>query len=212
MKHFKRLLLVVAILMLALPTLAQEEKWRNFEVVLHGGLAVPSSGLSDWQDSLGAKTGFNFGLEGGYYFTLKLCAGLYFNYTQTGMEGDWDRKFRMYDFGAYFKYAFAGESFWEPYLKMSVGLNSPKFPTFVAEPGDVPRLREQSYDPNMAAAIYAGLLYYTFDFGGVYFEAGYHYDFLEGTKANYHGVEYEIEENISYLDLRFGVNVYFGPE
>jgi hypothetical protein len=212
MKSLRLLLILTAFAALSISALAQEEegRWRNFEVTLDGGLTMPSGALSDWKDSLGAKLGFHLGGSGGFYFTDRICAGLYFSYTQLGLEGDWDRHFKSYDFGGYLKYAFAGESNFEPYLKASAGAVWPKYPMWVTPAQN--KLREQSFDPELGLAGYIGLLYYTSDYGGLFLEFGYHNDFLEGTETDYQSEIYTIEDNVSYMDIRAGITVFFGPE
>ncbi|UCD94582.1 MAG: outer membrane beta-barrel protein [Candidatus Zixiibacteriota bacterium] len=212
MKSLRLLLILIAVAGLSISALAQdeEEKWRNFEVTLNGGLTNPTSALTDWKDSLGAKLGFHLGGSGGFYFTNRICTGLYFSFAQMGMEGDWERNFKSYDFGGYLKYAFAGESNFEPYLKLSGGAVWPKYPIWVSPAQN--KLREQSFDPGFGMAGYLGLLYYTSDYGGIFFEFGYHNDFLDGTETDYQGEIYTIEDDISYMDFRAGITVFFGPE
>jgi hypothetical protein len=214
MKKIKLIVTLASILLLAVTVVAQEEeeeeeKWRNFEVSVHGGLTQPGEFLSDWKDTLGAKMGFNVALSGGYYFNNNFCAGLYGAYSQMTIEGDWDRIFRMYDFGAYGKYALIGESNFEPYGKIALGVITPKYPTWIP-PGVNNQLREQSFDPGMSAALYAGLLYYTSDNGGIFFEAGYHNDFLKDVKAEY--ADATIAENIKYFEFRLGITVFYGSD
>ncbi len=214
MKKIKLFLTLASILLLAVSVVAQEEeeeeeKWRNFEVSIHGGLTQPGEFLSDWKDTLGAKLGFNLALSGGYYFNNSFCTGLYFTYSQMNIEGDWDRMFRMFDIGAYAKYALTGESDFEPYGKLAVGVISPKYPTLI--PPDVRnQLREQSYDPGISAAFYAGLLYYTSDNGGIFLEGGYHNDFLKDVRSDY--ADDTIEENVKYFEYRIGITVFYGSD
>jgi hypothetical protein len=216
MKKTKLLFTLTSILLLfAVTVVAQDEgdeeegKWRTFEVNFHGGLTVPGSALSDWKDTLGAKSGVNACLSGGYFFTSSLSAGLYFTYTQMGMDSNWDRIFRMYDFGGYAKYAFVGESSFEPYGKVTIGVNSPKFPTWVP-PSSRNKLREQSYSPGLSTAVYAGLLYYTSYSGGIFAEVGFHNDFLKDSHSNY--ADEKIGENINYFEIRVGISVFYGVE
>ena len=225
MKRSKVLFILTFILALSIPGAAQEEaqareqeqegKWRNFEVVFDGGLTIPLGGLSDWKDSLGAKNGFHIGGSGGYYFTERICVGTYFHYTELGMEkpvapGEWNLNFWMYDFGGYLKYVFAGESDFEPYVKLSGGAIWTKFPTWVTPTQNV--LRQESYDPGFSMAVSAGVLYYTSDYGGVFLELGYHNDFMKGVEANYRGEVYEMPDDIKYLELRAGLTAFFGKE
>lgn len=220
MKKLRLLLALTVLFAISISAFAQEEedeeRWRSFEITVNGGLTNPTGSLTDWEDSLGAKSGFHFGASGGYYFTERICAGLYFNYTQLKMDDDWstsgdlNRNFRMYDAGIYVKYAFAGESDFEPYLKLTAGTNWPKFPTWVSPTRSI--LREQSYDPEASFGGYAGCLYYTSDYGGIFFELGYHNDLLKNTVADYHGEKYAIGDNANYFELRGGITVFFGPE
>jgi hypothetical protein len=164
MRNKGSLLILVFILILTLSVSAQdkEQKWRNFEVSVTGGMTAPSQTLTDWKDSLGAKTGLHFGGSGGYCFTNMLSAGVYFIYSQMAMKENYGLHFQMYDFGGYAKVAFGGESYFEPYFKVSAGANSVKLPTWVTPTRKL--LREKAYDAGLSLGGYAGLLYYTSDY------------------------------------------------
>jgi len=213
MKSLRLLFTLMALVLFSITAYAQdedEEKWRNFEVGITGGLSLPSGDLSDWNDSLGAETGFNLGIYGGYYFTADFCTGVYFTYTQEGMPEDWSLNYKFYDMGAYAKYAFSNESNFEPYVKLSAGVVWPKFPTWVTEEQN--RLREQSYDPALSLGGYVGLLWYTAEYGGLYLEAGYHSNFTDGTGTDWHGEKYELDANANYMEVKAGIMVFFGSE
>ena len=190
-------------------TNGQEEKWRNFEVSGFAGAALPSGGIKDWSDSIGAKTGLTFGANGGYYLTEKICLGAYFQYSQLGME-IYSRNHRLYDAGAYIKYAFVGESNFEPYVKLSAGVLWTKFATWVGPA--YTRLRELSYNPGFKGALSAGLIYYTSDYGGVYAEMGYNYGAVKDKEEDYHSQKFNFSETVNYIDAKFGIVVFFGPE
>lgn len=211
MKSFRLLSTLIVLSLVALSAFAQDdEKWRNFEVGLHGGLAIPTGDLSDWHDSLGATTGFDISLSGGYYFTNNICAGIYFDYDQFGMDGDWGLNYRLFKTGAYAKYAFSNESNFEPYFKVTGGISWPKFPTWITV--DQNRLREQSYDPAFGFGGYLGVLWYSAEFGGLYVEAGYQYLMAKDTEADWHGEIYKMPSDINYLQIRSGITVFFGGE
>ncbi|PKK82874.1 MAG: hypothetical protein CVT49_11220 [candidate division Zixibacteria bacterium HGW-Zixibacteria-1] len=211
MKSFRLLLTLIVLSVIALSAYAQDDgKWRNFEVGLHCGLAIPSGDLSDWNDSLGAKTGLSVSLSGGYYFTNNICAGIYFDFNSFGMEGNWGLNYRLYNTGVYAKYALAGESNFEPYVKLTGGITWPKFPTWITVDRNV--LREQSYDPALGFGGYLGIIWYTAEFGGLYLEAGYQNIMSKDTEADWHGQIYKMPGNISYLQIRSGVTVFFGGE
>ncbi|MCP4706167.1 MAG: porin family protein [candidate division Zixibacteria bacterium] len=190
-----------------------EEKWRNFEVGINVGLTMPSN--IDWYDSLEAKNGANYGLFGGYYFNERFCFGSYFTYAQMSPEEATsfsiaDQKYKMYRLGFYGKYAFTGESNFEPYVKVSAGINFAKFATWVGPTRTL--LREISYDPAFSGAAYLGLSYFTSDYGAIYLEVSYHMDKLKNTPAEYGNVEFPFPEDIKYLEANAGVVVFFGPE
>jgi len=218
MKKSAFLISLAVLLIFALNVVAQEEeeeseKWRNFEVALQAGLGVPSN--INWYDTLEAKAGVNFGGAGGYYFTNRICLGAYFTYTQFGIDNKTsndveDIHYKMYDVGLYAKYAFAGESNFEPYIKLSAGANFPKYATWVGPTRTI--LRELSYDPGLSTAAYLGAIYYTSDYGGIYLEVGYHQDWLQYDEADYAGVIHVIPEDVKYIQLKAGVTVFFGPE
>jgi hypothetical protein len=186
-----------------------EEAWRTYEVTASFGISMPSGPLKDWGDSLGAKTGINFGGSGGYYLNDKVCLGVYFSYVQFPME-IYDLHYNLYDVGGYAKYTFPGESNLEPYLKLKAGADFAKFPTWVGE--NRTRLREISYGASLTMGLYVGALYYTSDYGGIYLELGYNYAKLKDNEAEYMGEYYKLGDNGSHLDIRAGMTVFFGPE
>ncbi len=219
MKRFKPLFLIAIILILAISVMAQEdeeeERWRTFEVTVNGGLTGPLGEFADWKDSLDPSMGFNMGLAGGYYFNDNFCAGLYFKYSQNSISGDlgdiYDMKFRMFNAGTYFKYVVTNETSFEPYTKLSIGINTVKFPTWVTPSANI--LREQSYDPGLSTSLTAGLLFYTSDMGGVFIEGSFYYDMLKDKTATYSGNDLGfIADNVTYFEIKVGVNVFFGPD
>ncbi len=211
MKKSVLLVTTAIILILAAGAMAQneQEQTRNFEVAFYGGLSLPMGDLKNWNDSMGAKTGVDFGLSGGYFLSEKVSLGGYFTYTQFPIKL-YEMHYRFYNAGAYCKYAFVGESNWEPYVKISAGADFAKFATWVDD--DLNRLRELSYKPGLGMALEVGLLRYTSDNGGLFIEGAYHFAPLTSQKAKYRDVEYKFDHNINYLELRLGINVFFTPE
>lgn len=220
MKNFRVLLILGLVVLFAGSLYAQDEeeseKWRNFEVAIRAGLDFPMSDLKDWNDSMGAKTGMNYGLSGGYYITNRICFGAYFNYSSFGLEEPnslidvSQMHYKMYKFGGYLKYAFTGESYWEPFVKLRLGANFAKFATWIGQ--DRNQLREVSYDPEVSGGLDVGLLYYTSDFGGLYLQASYNYERLENTVGDSFDVEYSLPYNASYFSINTGITVFFGPQ
>ena len=211
----KSQIFIALALVLALSVMAmaqedeEEERWRSFEVTLIGGGSLPMGDFKDWSDTLGANLGYMVGLSGGYYFTDRISAGAYFTYSRHGID-DYDLGYKLYDIGMYCKYAFAGESNWEPYVKFSAGALIPKFATWVTPDHNL--LRELSYDPAISLGLSAGILYYTSDFGGLYLELGYHNDLTEDVTGEYAGEIIKLQSTVNYLQIKAGVSVFFGPE
>jgi len=186
-----------------------EEGWRKYEVSVNGGLSLPSGALKTWNDSLGAKTGLNFGANGGYFFNDKICLGGYFTYTQFPMKL-YKLHYKLYSVGAYAKYAFTGHTHFEPYIKIRAGADFAKLATWIGP--NAARLRELSYGAGLNLAAYIGSLYYTSDFGGIFLEAGYNFARLKNNSVENGGVKYKLQDNINYIDVKAGINVFFGPE
>ncbi len=187
----------------------QEDSWRKYEVSVTGGLSMPSGSLKNWNDSMGAKTGFDVGGSGGYFINDRISVGGYFSYVQFPME-KYKLHYKFYDIGGYAKYAFTGDSKLEPYLKVKAGVEFAKFATWIGPNGT--RLRELSYGAGLAMAIFAGAVYYTSDYGGVFVEAGYNFAKLKNNSVENGGVKYHLKDNINYLNIRAGLSVFFGPE
>jgi hypothetical protein len=211
MKKSSLLLVSFLILILAASAFAQEKEanWRHFEFSVIGGLSLPNSALKNWNDSMGANTGYLGGISSGLYFNEKLCLGAYFTYSQYSME-KYDLKYKLHDVGLYLKYAFVGESNLEPYVKVSAGANMAKFATWIAPGND--RLRELSYGAGLSLGLYAGAMYYTSDNGGIFIEGSYHYSGLKDCMSEHKGIDYILGDNLSSFDIRGGVTVFFGPE
>ncbi len=219
------------LLILSGSVFAQEE-WEGrdvLEVAIFGGVGVPSGGITDWTTggqtfaettTRKAKTGLDLGIDIGYYLKPNVNIGLNFMYTQfdaeapTGItiaEGLDKQKHRLYNPNVYLKYNFEGESNFVPFLKAHVGLDNPKFSTWVLDHNDNSRkFRELSYDPAFAFGASAGLFYYTADFSGVFVEAGYHMGMTDKVKATYQGDEYEFGENTGVIWINAGIKLIVG--
>ena len=53
---------------------------------IYGGFGIPSGGISDWNDSLGAGTGWEIGMDVGYFLTPSMVLGLNFTYAQFSVD------------------------------------------------------------------------------------------------------------------------------
>ncbi len=220
--------IIAAVLLLgSLNVCAQEEVVTKdiLEISLYGGLGVPTGGISDWTTGplpvldktyeRAAKTGWDIGIDLGYYVTTKLTAGLNFQYSQFGVDAPESEAgghaHRLFNPNLYARYSFEGESFFVPYNKAHVGLENPKFSTLVFdENSDDVKFRELSYDPSLAYGLGVGLFYYTADYSGIYLEAGYHTAMTEDAEGTYQGNTYVFGENTSVFTLNFGVKLIVG--
>ncbi len=225
MKKGSILLAVLVLLIVNLTVFAQDEERDVVEMGFFGGLGIPGSGLTDWKTGdyeWAAKTGFDVGMEVGYFLRPNLVVGLNFIYTQFPVDTDTQfpndtsgemsgHQHRLYNPNFYFKFLFEGESNWTPYLKGHVGLENPKFSTFAQdEAGEgESRFRELSYDPAIAFGLGVGLIYYTAYYSGIFIEANYHQAFSKNAKATYQDDPYEFGEDLSMFDIHFGIRILF---
>jgi hypothetical protein len=216
----KRRVLLCAIVLAALMPLmvsAQTETTANeehdfLEVGIHGGVGLPLGSVKTWSDSLGAKTGLNLGGEVGMFLSKDYALGLQVNYYQLGINTPDNvgiLKHRIYSTNVYLKRYFSGNSNFVPYVKVSAGIDFPKFTTSVVDGGEN-KFRELSYKGAFGGGIGAGIFYYTSDFGGIFAEANFHQTFSNGVKKNYGNGEYKFPGTISIFDLKAGIRVYFG--
>ena len=206
---------VLILYIITLPLHAQEEERDVVEVGFFGGLGIPSGGLSDWKThhrARGAKTGWDIGLEAGYFLTPRMVIGVNFIYTQFSIDAAGDQtnhNHRLYNPNVYVKYLFEGESNWIPYLKGHVGVENPKFSTFVTT-SSANKYRELAYDPALAFGLGAGLFYYTADYSGVFLEINYHHAFTSDTEGRYDTKPYKFEEDVGVIDIHAGVRILIG--
>lgn len=214
MKKGSILVAVLVLLAVNLTVLAQDEERDVVEMSFFGGLGIPGSGLTDWKtgdQERAAKTGFDLGMDVGYFLRPNLVVGLNFVYTQFSIDTG-DKKsshnHRLYNPNLYVKFLLEGESNWTPYVKGHVGLENPKFSTFVENVAGQ-RFREISYDPAVALGLGVGLIYYTAYYSGVFIEANYHQAFSKNAEAIYQDDPYEFGENLSTFDIHFGIRILF---
>lgn len=179
------------------------------EVNFFGGGGVPSGDIKDFSDSLGAKFGYNFGFDAGFFITQSWVAGLNFTFTEFKLEDGANAPglhHKLYSPSLYAKYYFTGQSDFVPYLKAQGGLAFPKFTTLV-ENSEGKRYREKSYNPVFTYGAGAGLYVFTTDFSGVFIEANYLGASSSKTKATYQGSEYTFGSNLSMIDIHAGIRI-----
>jgi outer membrane protein W len=208
------LLLAAMLLMVNITVMAQEEEEERdvLEVGFYGGMAFPSSDLSEWQTDLGADNGFSVGVNLGYFVTSSFIVGADLRYTQFGIKDAddiSDQRHRFYTPSLYAKYYFSGDSDFEPYLKAHVGLENAKFSTFAVNSSGQ-RYRELSYGPALSLGAGGGLFYYTSDYSGLYLEADYRFSDTESSTADYESVDYEFGAKSAVISLYFGIRILFG--
>jgi hypothetical protein len=222
MKKGSILIALLVLLTVNLTVLAQDEERDIVEMGFFGGLGIPGSGLTDWKTGSYEwvpKTGFDVGLEAGYFLRSNLVVGLNFIYTQFPVDTDTQfpndtsgemsgHQHRLYNPNLYVKFLFEGESNWTLYVKGHVGLENPKFSTFVENPKGN-RFRELSYNPAVATGLGVGLIYYTGYYGGVFIEANYHQAFTKNAEATYQDEPYEFGENLGMFDIHAGIRILF---
>ncbi len=211
--------IIIALLVLvafSVTAFAQEEEGRDIvELYFSGGMGIPGGGLTDWTTGgydRAAKTGYDLSLGAGFFLKPTLILGFDFTYTQFGIENNGEQAnhhHRLFTPNLYLKYSFEGESNWAPYLKGQVGVDNPKFSTFVTnEAGN--RFRELSYGPALMFGVTAGIFYYSSYYSGLYLEAGYRHSFTKEVTGTYQDTEYTFGENINYLGINLGIRVLFG--
>ena len=212
----KRLILITVLILLAVnfTVWAQDEERDVVEIGFFGGLGIPGSGLTDWKtgdQERAAKTGFDLGMDVGYFLRPNLVVGLNFIYTQFPIDTG-DKKsshnHRLYNPNLYVKFLFEGESNWTPYVKGHVGFENPKFSTFV-EHSEANRFKEISYDPSVALGLGVGLIYYTAYYSGIFIEANYHQAFSKNAEAIYQDDPYEFGEDLGTFDIHAGIRILF---
>ena len=228
MKMFSWFLVVSLMLVMSAGVVAQdddEDYEKDFiEFAVFGGGAVPMGGLSDWTvtnetgtKELGAKTGWDFGLDVGHFLTTNLVLGLNLTYAQFGIESDEPAvatmRHQMIGPAAYLKYYFSGESNLMPFIKGQVGVDVVKFTTEVFDPNiNGLKYRELSYRPGLSFSFGGGLFYYTHDYGGLYLEAAYRTALTKDVVSDYQGREYTFGETAAILDIHAGIKIFFGSD
>ncbi|MFQ5453897.1 MAG: hypothetical protein ACE5D6_06890 [Candidatus Zixiibacteriota bacterium] len=209
--------LTIMVLFFGLNALAQDDDYDRdiVEINFFGGMGIPVGEVTDWNDSLGMKNGFEIGIEVGYFVTDKFTAGFNFMFSQYSIdaaENDLaaaNLKHRLYNPSLFLKYYLLAESNWAPYIKVHAGLDNPKFTTFVINPAEN-RYRQISYDPAFAFGIGAGLFYYTSDYSGLFIEGNYHFAASSDIEASYLGNKYLFRNNLTIIDIHAGIRILIG--
>jgi len=191
-----------------------EEAESFVEGYIGGNLTMPTGYLANDLDPDSLNATMSVGFEGGagYFVKDNLIVGLYFSLNNMGTE-DLDLNHRIYELGAYGKYLFRDltEVSFSPYARATAGLNFSKLVTKVESDGQ-PLFRELSLDPTFGFGLALGIHYKTNDFGGLFLEAGYNYDFTNDVVGDFKGVDYPWGDNNQYLAIMAGVLFNIGPK
>ncbi|MFZ1683160.1 MAG: outer membrane beta-barrel protein [Candidatus Zixiibacteriota bacterium] len=214
----KKLVMVgLALALLSLPVVASADDSSEkdvLEVGLGGGFSVPAGGATNWNDSLGAKSGWALGGEIGYFLNANLTLGFSAKYSQFGRKEtaiDPKQHHRVYNPALFLKYHFWGNSSFVPYVSGNFGLMFPKFSRIVVDNG-ASKYRELGYRPGLAAGVGAGVFYYTTDYSGLFIEADYTMGFTKKVTKAYQDQKYSFGKNISVMNVRAGIEVFFGSK
>ncbi len=228
MKMFSWFLVVSLTLVMSTGLMAQddeEEFEKDFiEAAIYFGGAMPMGGLSDWTvtsvngtEKMGAKFGWNVGVDVGHFLTTNMVLGLNVTYAQFGIDSDTlavsSMRHQLIGPAAYLKYYFSGESNLMPYVKGQLGVDIVKFTTRVQDENQGgPVYRELSYKPALSFGFGGGLFYYTHDYGGLYLEVNYRSALTSDVVSGYGGVDYTFGETAGVLDIHAGIKTFFGSD
>lgn len=214
MKKIILLTFLAVLFTAALASLAGAQEQEGYvkdlmEVSFFGGGGVPSGNIKEFSDSIGAKTGYNFGFDAGFFITKSWVAGLNFTYTALKVDEGVNAtglRHKLYSPNLYLKYYFTNQSNFVPYLKAQGGIAFPKFTTLVANSSGQ-RYREMSYDAVFSYGAGAGLFFFTTDFSGLFIEGNYYGAASNDTKANYQGTEYSFGSDLNMIDIHAGIRI-----
>jgi hypothetical protein len=213
----KRMLLSVVIMSLLLSSSlvwAQYEEEPYVEGYVGLNYVFPMGYIANdlEPDSINAKSGVGWDFGFGYYATPKLVVGLHFN--NRNMSADKiDLNHRVIEIGAYGKYFMRNmtETSLSPYFRLTGGVSFNRLVTPVLGQ-EGPSYRELTYEPTWGVGIGLGLQYKTNEFGGIFFEAIYNYDFTDGIEEEYRDINYTWGGNNQYVTLKLGVVYNIGPK
>jgi opacity protein-like surface antigen len=122
------LLLVVFLAVLLVGNVWAADLKGKFGITGKGGVAIPLGDFSA-SDKLAAKTGYGFGITGEYYINNAISIGAGFLYDVHGVKDvppGMDLKWKILNYGAFFKYHFPTASKVLPYVKFDLGFYQPK--------------------------------------------------------------------------------------
>ncbi len=207
--------LLLFILTINITAVAQDEEIEKdvLEISFYSGFASPTGGITEWNDGLNASNGYNMGLDIGYFVTSNFSTGFNFTYQRFDVDSPAasSSSHRLYNPNLFLKYIHTTEGNLEPYVRVHVGLENPKFSTFVSNPTQ-DRYHLTSYGPGIAYGVSLGLFYFTSDYSGLFIQGTYHGASTSNVTATYLDQEYDFNENISVYNLSLGIRVLVGSD
>lgn len=214
--------LLVLLGAIAVTTLAPSENLQArihddaaFEVSIGGGPSIPTSDFSSFHaDTLGAKSGYQFGVSVGHFVTDLLSLGVGFNYSESkvvsGATPENLLHYRLYSGGVYAKYHFGYSKKVTPYVRLQANVSAPDFTTPLTTPGL--SYRENSYDLSLGVVASLGARISTFEWGGIFVEAGYRYISTAGKGTSFKQIDYVIPADVSQIEISAGFSFDIGPK
>lgn len=197
-------------------TSAQEEESRDIlEVLFKGGLAIPDGGITNWNNDVNAKTGWNVGLDIGYFLNENVVFGFRFMYQQMNINTDMlidnslqNSRHRLYSPNLYIKYIKITDSRWEPFVSGHLGVENAKFTSEVVNDKQN-RYRALSYGPALSYGLTAGMFYWNSDYSGLFIEGTFHGASTNSSTASYIGNDYSFDTNLRTFDINIGIRFLF---
>jgi hypothetical protein len=214
MKRVIQAIVIMTVLAGTMPALAQYATDPYIEGYVGGNVTLPMGHIKNdlVPDSLNATAALGFNAGVGYHLKPKMVIGLFFDLRNMKTK-DLELNHRVYEVGVYGKYFMADitETRFSPYARVSAGMNISKLVTRV-EDSFGPVFRELSYNPSLGVGACLGLHIRTNDYGALYVEGSYNYDFMNGVSGKFKGVSYTWDKNNQFVVIRAGVKFNIGPK
>lgn len=117
-------LLVVVLSVFLVSNISGADLKGKFGITGKGGLVIPFGDFSN-SDKMAAQLGYGLGITGEYYISNAISIGAGFLYDVHSVK-DVDFKWKISNYGAFFKYHFPTASKILPYVKFDLGFYQPK--------------------------------------------------------------------------------------
>jgi len=117
-------LLVVILSVFVISNINAADLKGKFGITAKGGLVIPFGDFSN-SDKMAAQLGYGLGITGEYYISNAISVGAGVLYDVHGVK-DVDFKWKILNYGAFFKYYFPTATKILPYVKADLGFYQPK--------------------------------------------------------------------------------------